>query len=202
MVMKKQSKRFFSGSTESSVLKVSRRKALIWIAMASIVAMFSQFGIIACSFFKPSRNKNSFGEIVDAGTLTDLPPVNSRPKQFSAGRFWLIHNDNGITALHSSCTHLECLFTWNANKDVFVCPCHGSEFSKTGQLLKGPAERDLDRFPINLITESGTTLLSSNNTFGEPLPIHTIKNSGETNVTEQLQIKVDTGNKFIGNHKG
>jgi cytochrome b6-f complex iron-sulfur subunit len=31
-----------------------------------------------------------------------------------------------------------------------VCPCHGSEYSNEGEVLKGPTQRPLRRLPVTL----------------------------------------------------
>lgn len=41
------------------------------------------------------------------------------------------------------CPHAGCQAKWNKNKNVFRCPCHGSEFDKDGTVLKGPAQQNL-----------------------------------------------------------
>lgn len=87
----------FLGSTKSRSSKISRRKTLIWLALASIITMFSQLGDIVCSILKPPQNKKYYGGIINEGIITDFPPINSHPKKFPAGRLWLIHNDIGIT---------------------------------------------------------------------------------------------------------
>jgi cytochrome b6-f complex iron-sulfur subunit len=33
--------------------------------------------------------------------------------------------------------------------DRLVCPCHGSEYTYTGDILKGPTELPLRRFPVS-----------------------------------------------------
>lgn len=47
--------------------------------------------------------------------------------------------------LSSSCTHLGCKINKLENGEL-LCPCHGSRFSKSGQVLKGPANDPLPQF--------------------------------------------------------
>lgn len=41
------------------------------------------------------------------------------------------------------CPHLGCALKWNKNEHSWDCTCHGSRFSKNGELLDGPATDDL-----------------------------------------------------------
>lgn len=56
-------------------------------------------------------------------------------------RIGVINKEGEISAISISCTHLGC--TLNAEGENFVCPCHGSVFSHSGKVLKGPASADL-----------------------------------------------------------
>ena len=53
-------------------------------------------------------------------------------------------------ALHTVspvCTHLGCTVTWNTAETTWDCPCHGSRYTCDGQVLEGPAVRDLEPWP-------------------------------------------------------
>jgi len=51
-------------------------------------------------------------------------------------------------ALWRICTHGACEVAWEPETDEVVCPCHGSRFSETGEVLEGPADRPLRAYPI------------------------------------------------------
>ncbi|QNE13542.1 FAD-dependent oxidoreductase [Pseudarthrobacter sp. NBSH8] len=53
--------------------------------------------------------------------------------------------DGTMCRLSAVCTHLGGIVHWNDNELTWDCPLHGSRFSPDGELLEGPATRDLPR---------------------------------------------------------
>lgn len=53
---------------------------------------------------------------------------------------------NAFSAVDAICSHESCTITGSSG-DVFVCPCHGSRYSRSGKVLAGPATAALRQFP-------------------------------------------------------
>ena len=94
------------------------------------------------------------GAPVAVGTASDVlkqfAATNDRPILFREGRFFLLHAPGGIIAAYRKCTHLGCTVPFNAAKDLFECPCHGSRYDKhTAVVVRTPAPKPLQLFHIS-----------------------------------------------------
>jgi glycine/D-amino acid oxidase-like deaminating enzyme/nitrite reductase/ring-hydroxylating ferredoxin subunit len=58
------------------------------------------------------------------------------------------HDDGTVTLRSATCTHMGCRVNWNDSQHTWDCPCHGSRFSPTGDVLAGPAEKALAEIEV------------------------------------------------------
>jgi glycine/D-amino acid oxidase-like deaminating enzyme/nitrite reductase/ring-hydroxylating ferredoxin subunit len=80
----------------------------------------------------------------EADTIAALKPGNgmiigSRAKKIAVYR----DRNANVYKLSPICTHLGCLVRWNPAESTWDCPCHGSRFKPTGEVIAGPAEEPL-----------------------------------------------------------
>ncbi len=56
--------------------------------------------------------------------------------------------ENLIQTCSAICTHLGCIVNWNSAEKTWDCPCHGSRFSVSGDIIEGPALYALEKFEL------------------------------------------------------
>ncbi len=137
---------------DNAVPESTRRRFLnlLWAGLG--LATVAEVVWIGVSFLR-SRKERS--ESVRAESVVAAGPVDSfAPGSVTAipqGQFYLSRlADGGFLALSRTCTHLGCSLRWDPDKGRFFCPCHGSSFSATGEVLTSPAPRPLDCYPVRI----------------------------------------------------
>lgn len=81
----------------------------------------------------------------DGKSVRSLKPGEGKILHLNGQRVAAYRDDTGnVTKLSPNCTHMGCVVHWNSAEATWDCPCHGSRFRPTGEVLAGPAERPLE----------------------------------------------------------
>lgn len=149
----------------SAQAEMTRREFLTYAWGAALGLLAVETGLMSYFFMYPRFRAGEFGGQFFL-SQTDVPSAEAAPVPETSGKFWLVNTEEGPRALYMVCTHLGCLYKWEASNNRFECPCHGSKFSKDGFYIEGPAPRSLDRFEISeenaqVIVDTGRKIVGS-----------------------------------------
>lgn len=114
----------------------------------------------------PFVTQESIKNNVDVGTrwIGDrLKGLFDSPERVNRGEARLVtvsgkkiaaHRDEAGTLHQVSavCPHLGCIVHWNAAEKSWDCPCHGSRFTPDGEILHGPAMKELEQQQSQKVT--------------------------------------------------
>lgn len=80
----------------------------------------------------------------DVSSADDVPPGTGRIVRRGVHLVAVYRDENGtVTERSAACTHMKCAVRWNSLEKSWDCPCHGSRFAPTGEVLNGPAVEGL-----------------------------------------------------------
>ncbi|MBI2958101.1 MAG: ubiquinol-cytochrome c reductase iron-sulfur subunit [Chloroflexi bacterium] len=72
---------------------------------------------------------------------------------------WVVYSgEDRVLVFDPHCTHLGCGYSWHAESQRFLCPCHAGVFDIEGAVVSGPPPRPLDRIAHQIA--EGTLLVS------------------------------------------
>ena len=108
------------------------------------------------NFFK--ENANVVGQLIKG----KLDSPKTKPEDLSNGEGAVVtldghrkgayKDDEGkLHIVDTTCTHIGCEVEWNNGERTWDCPCHGSRFSFTGEVIEGPAEKPLQKYDYKMI---------------------------------------------------
>jgi glycine/D-amino acid oxidase-like deaminating enzyme/nitrite reductase/ring-hydroxylating ferredoxin subunit len=82
-------------------------------------------------------------------SLDAVPPGAAAVLSLDGEKAAVFRSDDGeVFAVSAICTHMGCDVAWNDAERTWDCPCHGSRFSVTGEVLHGPATKPLERVDV------------------------------------------------------
>jgi cytochrome b6-f complex iron-sulfur subunit len=99
--------------------------------------------LLGSRYLSPKLAKKS-GKIV----LAKAPVPEHGALVYREARIAVIREKGELYALDLVCTHLGC--TLAVTPTGLTCPCHGSSFDRQGNVLKGPADRPLTRYAVQV----------------------------------------------------
>lgn len=134
------------------------KKLWIWAGIAAGI----EFSWVSLTFFRAGGKKkkgDTSERFTEIAKVSDIPQNSVVP--YRAGRLYICRTRDGdLLALSLRCSHLGCSVNWDADEHVFVCPCHASRFSITGEVMNPPATHPLDYYPLKI--ENGTVFVDLN----------------------------------------
>ncbi len=79
-------------------------------------------------------------------SVADLAPGEAAVLVEGAERVAVYRDETGsVHSVSPVCTHMGCTVTWNTAETTWDCPCHGSRFTCDGEVIQGPAVKNLER---------------------------------------------------------
>jgi cytochrome b6-f complex iron-sulfur subunit len=144
-------------------MKITRKDFLVktakGVAIITLPTIFSTYLESCNNPTSPTGNASNLPTI--EGTLSNgkvtvgIDPTSSLGKSggaaivnFISGSLLIDHPSGTIyNALSAICTHQGCIVnTYDSSSNQFVCPCHGSHFDTSGNVVQGPAPAPLQKY--------------------------------------------------------
>jgi cytochrome b6-f complex iron-sulfur subunit len=121
-------------------MNLSRRDFLANIGWGALLLAAGSTAAAFARFMQPNVTTPAPGP-VEIGAADEY--ASGSLTYIENARAYLGHDARGFYAIIAVCTHLGCTPRLEAND--FACPCHGSKFTRAGEVVNGPATRALDR---------------------------------------------------------
>jgi glycine/D-amino acid oxidase-like deaminating enzyme/nitrite reductase/ring-hydroxylating ferredoxin subunit len=87
------------------------------------------------------RDKHAFDEVA---------PGEGKLIEHDGHRLAVYRNEiHQLSVCSAVCTHMGCLVRWNDHETSWDCPCHGSRFDTSGEVIEGPALYALPKVELN-----------------------------------------------------
>lgn len=147
-------------------MRLTRREFLRFAGFGSFFSLV--FGPLASSvrFYFPNITYEP-SSVFKAGYPYEYAPGMVSTRWVKEFRTWIVRSDKGIYAVYARCTHLGCTPNYFDAEKRFKCPCHGSNFNLSGDVIAGPAPTPLYRATISL-AEDGQLLVDKSRLENNP----------------------------------
>lgn len=151
-------------SQGSLSVRPDRRQFVRNAALGAVGSVLALFGAGFVGLLWPLKT-GAFGSELTV-KAEDIPPLDGNPYRNIQGKFYLVHNTDGLMALYTKCPHLGCAVPWIGPPDsanAFQCPCHGSMYDYDGIRTGGPAPRPMDLMAVTVDEATGNVIVDTGN---------------------------------------
>jgi cytochrome b6-f complex iron-sulfur subunit len=161
---------------DDEAVGVTRRQFFNRSIVVSFALGLTTFSAGMLAFLWPSGT-GGFGSKIKVGKLNDIQAAIDEGDGFAyypEGRMWVTEYpkealgkakavysppelngmEAGLIALYQKCPHLGCRVPACLTSQWFECPCHGSQYNQVGEKKGGPAPRGMDRFAMEVKSDS------------------------------------------------
>lgn len=141
-------------------MSISRRDFLKKSATAAAVSALTISTAKFNDVFSAVNEEEGSKSIQKTINISDYPALQSvGGYAMISGTVIVIRTSNTkFVALNTTCTHKKCDVEFNGKK--FECPCHGSEFTKFGKVLNGPAKKNLKKYSTSFDKDTGALTIN------------------------------------------
>ena len=136
---------------------MNRRRLINWFLGTSFGALIVSIVYPIVRFITPPRIAEASTNQVEAGQTDDPEFAQKGFKilRFGAEPVILIKAaENDYRAFSATCTHLDCIVTYQKDRSNIYCNCHGGTYDLTGRNVAGPPPRPLSPFKVNLVAKA------------------------------------------------
>jgi cytochrome b6-f complex iron-sulfur subunit len=145
---------------------ISRRRFCAGACSATVASLFAACGGSSTS---PSSSATPLTKLAGKFTGGGVQVTVGGSPLTGVGGAALVESDAGVfllarmsqsafSAIEAVCTHEGCTVT-GADGDVYVCPCHGSRYDRSGHVVQGPAKASLRQYASALAGDVVTIAL-------------------------------------------
>jgi len=112
------------------------------------------------------RSNGGFFYASNARSYVTVYPAEALPKARGVKEYKpiLAGMEEGVVALYQKCPHLGCRVPECKSSQWFECPCHGSQYNRSGEKKGGPAPRGMDHFAVN-VGGTGDVIIDTSTVF-------------------------------------
>ncbi|MDX1583729.1 MAG: ubiquinol-cytochrome c reductase iron-sulfur subunit [Thermoanaerobaculia bacterium] len=135
---------------------LKRRRFINWFLGTSAGALCAAVLFPVFRFLSPPRVPEATTNQVEAGPANE--PIfladGFKIVRFGADPVIVVRVAEGeFRAFAATCTHLDCIVTYQQDRSRIFCNCHNGVFNLNGQNVGGPPPKPLEQFEVNLVPQ-------------------------------------------------